>query len=171
MRWPYAYVFERRDKPVDVAEITALFEVGGLLLRNPSNGRITRLSANGDQIETAEAELVGPVRYERNPVPFQWWVDDCLDVLSVFEYLPNGVVRHCYGVGQLDNGQLRSVNDVAQQRTGSLGVVVEPLHYGYEFDSDDWRTFFVDSGRLPAWPQTLACSRELLERIGPIPAG
>ncbi|HWC95590.1 MAG TPA: hypothetical protein VG456_02540 [Candidatus Sulfopaludibacter sp.] len=172
MRCRWAYIFEHRESPVDVLALAAFFQAHGLMLRNPGNGKLTRLSDEGDQIEATEAELADLIQ-RNSGVPFQWWIDDGFDVFCQFDNLPDGTTRRRYETGVLDEQQLirfcKMLTAYVVQHPGSVGAIVEPLNYA-EFSADEWTAFFWRSEPPPTWPQTLVCQWERLKTIGAYPS-
>ena len=175
MRWRWAYRFERRETPTDLMELTVTFQACGFHLKNPGTGRITLLSPEGDQIESSEPELAALLRRD-TAVRFQWWIDDCLDVFCSIERLPNNVTRHSLELGLLNEENLNRFADALVASVGrsvafneSVGAVIEPLHYG-DFDADEWTAFFLNSDRLPTWPQILIGNEDRMKTIQGVPA-
>jgi len=110
-----AYLFELWKDPFDLLELSRSLDSGGLTVRNPGSGRVTRLSSGGDQIETVEKDLESLIR-NHGGVPFQTWADHRVDVFCQLDYLRNNLVRHCYEV----SGLYAESRDRRRSRTDTL---------------------------------------------------
>ncbi|MFN7937659.1 MAG: hypothetical protein U0R19_30295 [Bryobacteraceae bacterium] len=166
MRWRWAYYVERCEPPFDFKSLVGWYAPRGLMLPNPGTHQITRLSAEGDQIVSSEEEIADRLA-KSIETPFQWWLDDGLDVFCDFRFPQADLLCHVYEVGILGANQLnwfvQLITDLVKLNpVRAVGCVIEPLHYG-DYSEEEWLAFLLHSAPLPTLPQLLIVKPNALQ--------
>ena len=154
----YCYIAERLDG-LSLRDLTASLAGIGVRLINPSNGAITRLSEEGDQILTTEVELANLLSRDR-ALTFQLWFPADVDLCCSYRRLSEDVCIHAYSLDGKDREQRHLLKRWAADyfragafRNTAILMAFDPAEVTAQFD---WDSFVLNNGKLPnTWPDVL----------------
>lgn len=154
----YCYIAECTDG-LNLRELTNSLGRIGVGLVNPTNRVITRLSDEGDQIPTTEAELTRLLSRSRT-LTFQLWFRNDVDLCCSYRRLSERVCVHAYsldGKNQEHRHLLKLwAGDYFREsalRNNAILLVFDSSEVAAQFD---WDSFVLNGGTLPdMWPDVL----------------
>ena len=140
----YVIAFFETVRRSGVEAVLSHLERNGFPLTNPLTNRITRLSPEGDQIETPREDLVQLVASQPpgSELSFQLWVTESVDVVCRTGRVRSGGTRFRYSLDGLATDESeRLIGAITQHVTASppelCALVVDRRGLGEEIDWDE----------------------------------
>ena len=148
----FCYLAERSGFGFPLAELESSLTKIRIWLNNPSNGRITELSDEGDQIEVTRAELNESLRC-KSVATFQLWLAGDTDIRCSYRHIEENLFVHAYGFDGLDKSEADRVAQWALDRftdqVAEGNAVLLAVDRSGETNDFDWDALVGKSINLP----------------------